>query len=119
MINFRYLFHPSSCGYFCLKYIIGRVKEKRKGYLSLFELKEILIKYNYCCYCFRVKKIENIKNNCITLINVKNSFHYIVIRKIDKKFVYFYDPLFLFVRKVKKISFVKKWSRICLFYVKI
>lgn len=119
MINVKYLFHFNSCGYYCLKHISKNIKIKRKGYMSLFELKKILCDYNYSCLCFKVDDLKYIKDKCITLVKKKNSYHYIIICKIFNNFVYVYDPLFLFVRKIKKDKFIKWWSGICLSYVKI
>jgi len=119
MINLRYVLHFSSCGYFCLKHIEKKGNFKRKGYMSLYEMKEQLVKHNYYCMCVRVKGFDGIKGKCVTLLNLKNSFHFVVIEKVEDDFIYFYDPLFLFVRKVKKSKFYKKWSKICLFYKKI
>ena len=118
MINLRYLLHPSSCGCFCLRYIMKK-RIKINGYMSLFEMKEEFVRNNYYCFCCRVKSLENIKCLCITLMKMKNSFHYVIIINVDERFVYVYDPLFLFVRKVKKDKFMTKWSKICLFYRKI
>lgn len=119
MLNFKYLFHPSSCGYYCLKKVIKKVDFKRKGYMSLYEIKEELMKNNYYCFCCRVKRLGDVKGECFTLINNKTNLHYVIIKRINCKFVYFYDPLFLINRRVKKDKFIKKWSRICLFYTKI
>ena len=67
----------------------------------------------------KVKSLENVKRECVTLMFTKTNFHYIVIKQVTCSHVYFYDPLFLFVRKMKKDRFLKKWSKICLFYIKI
>ena len=119
MINLGYVFHSSSCGYFCLRHVLKGYKVKRLGYMSLFDLKEVFMKHNYYCYCCKVMDLSNIKRECITLISVKNSFHYIVIKSVCNNYVYVYDPLFLFVRRVKREKFIKRWRRICLFYRKI
>ena len=119
MVNLNYLFHPSSCGYYCLKKIIKKGDFKRKGFMNLYEIKEELIKNNFYCFCCRVKRLENIKEECFTLVSTKTNFHYVIIKRINDKFVYFYDPLFLVDRKVKKDKFIRKWSKICLFYKKI
>ena len=119
MFNISYLLHPSCCGYYCLKRIIKKVKIKRIGYASLYEIKEELTKNNYYCFCCRVKGLESVKRECFTLLNTKTNFHYVILKKVDDKFVYIYDPLFLFDRKMKKDKILKKWSKICLFYVKI
>ena len=119
MINLSYVLHFSCCGYFCLKHIEKKGVFKRKGYISLHEVKEELVKNNYYCMCIRVKSLEGVIGKCITLLNYKNSFHYVVIECVSDKHVYFYDPLFSFVRKMGKARFYAKWSKICLFYKKI
>lgn len=119
MINLSYLFHPSSCGYYCLKKIVKKGRFKRGGYMSLYEIKCELIKNNYYCFCCRVKDLDNVKGECFTLLNTKTNFHYVIIKRINNHFVYFYDPLFLGVRRIKKDKFIRKWSKICLFYKKI
>lgn len=119
MINLSYLFHPSSCGYYCLRKIIKKANIKRCAYMSLYEIKEELLKNNYYCFCCRVRELGAFKGSCITLLNTKTNFHYVIIERVNDMFVYFYDPLFLINRRVKKDKFIKKWSKICLFYRKI
>ena len=119
MINFSYLFRPSTCGYYCLRHITKKIKFINKKYMSLYEMKDALLKFNIYCFCCRVKSLENVKRECVTLMFTKTNFHYIVIKQVTCSHVYFYDPLFLLVRKMKKDRFLKKWSKICLFYIKI
>ena len=119
MINLKYIFHPSSCGYYCLKKVLNKTKIKRNGYMSLYEIKEELIKNYYYCFCCRVKGLVNVKSECFTLINTKTNFHYVIVKRITDKYVYLYYPLFLINRRVKKDKFIRKWSKICLFYRKI
>lgn len=119
MVNVKYIFHPSSCGYYCLKRVLGEKKIKRKKHMSLYELKENFLKNNWYCVCCRVDGLDSVNRECITLLSTKTNYHYVIIKKINGKFVYLYDPLFLFVRRVRKDKFMKKWSKICLFYIKI
>ena len=66
------------------------------------------------------ESLNDIKKECITLIRSgKDSWHYIIIEKIVGDFVYFYDPLFVRLRKKKLKKFVERWSCICLFYTKV
>lgn len=117
MINVNYLLHPSTCGYFCLKFILKKVKVIDKKYMSLYNIGKILNDNNYEYKAYKIKDIKSINNKCITLIKVnKISCHYVVILKISDKYVYYYDPLFLFVRKKKIKKFVSIWINICLFY---
>ena len=39
-----------------------------------------------------------------------------VIEKVKNNYVYYYDPIFLFIRRVKKKRFVKKWSKMVCVY---
>ncbi len=119
MINFRYVLHPTWCGYFCLKKIIKNVKVKKKSYMSLDEVCKILRMYNYSCVCLRVTELELVNKECLSLVKKKNSYHYVIIKKVDDNYVYVYDPLWFFVRRKKKKSFLKKWSGICVFYVNL
>lgn len=120
MINLNYVFRPGYCGYYCLKYILGKVKCRKKNYLSLYDFKDILIGNGYGCICVRINKLDDVLFECVSLVKVnKVSYHYIVLKKKDNKYVYFYDPLFLFIRKMKIGEFYKKWSKICLFYTKV
>ncbi len=117
MINIKYLFHPSACGYFCLKYILKRVKVKDKKYMSLYDIGKILNENNYNYKAYKIRNIKSIKNECITLIKVnKLSYHYVIIKRISDSYVYYYDPLFLFIRKKKIKKFENIWFNVCLFY---
>lgn len=117
MININYLLHPSTCGYFCLKFILKKVKVINKRYMSLYEIGKILNANNYKYKAYKIKDIESIKDKCITLIKVNRiSYHYVVVIRISDKYVYYYDPMFLFVRKKKIKKFISRWFNICLFY---
>ena len=87
--------------------------------MSLYEIKKELVKQNYSCLCFKIKDVNNIKNCCVTLMNVKERYHYVIIKKVENECIFIYDPLFLCTRRVKINKFIKKWSGICLFYKKI
>ena len=120
MINLGYFFNFGSCGYYCLKHIIGKFKCDNKKYMSLYEVSEILKKNNYACISVRLSSVDDILFDCITLMRVnKLSYHYIILKKIKNKYIYYYDPLFLFVRRMKVSKFNKKWSKVCLFYTKV
>ena len=119
LVNLRFIFNPGSCGYFCLRYILKK-QIKKESYMSLWRVKEILSNDNYYCSCLRLETIYDLKRECLTLINTGgNSKHYVVIKKVAKNKIWYYDPLFLFLRKKKIGRFVKKWSNICLFYTKV
>lgn len=119
MLNLLFLFTPGRCGYFCLKYVLKR-RIKNEAYMSMYKIKEVLNKYGYYCVGMKLKNICDIKRGCITLIKSgKESYHYIVIKEVRNNFVFYYDPLFINVRKKKITKFIEKWSNICLFYTKV
>ena len=119
MINLLFVLMPGSCGYFCLKYII-KEKIDRDFYMSMYRIKEELIKYGYYCVGLKIKNIYEVRKECLSLIKSgKKSYHYIIIKKVTDKFVFYYDPLFVNIRKQKIEKFVGKWSNICLFYTKV
>jgi predicted double-glycine peptidase len=119
MFNLKFIFSPGSCGVFCLRYILKK-KINRESYLSVFKIKEILNLEGYYCTCLKIKKLEYITKRCITLLeNRKKEKHYVVVHKIIGEYVYFYDPLYVVIRKKKIDFFVKRWSGICLFYTKV
>lgn len=118
MINIKYLFNPYKCGHFCLKYIFRKYhiknKEKyEKNFMSIASIKKVLIKNNIKSNAYQIKGLENLNNNkeYITLLKYKKTLHYIVLLKFNQKNVYFYDPLFLFTRKMKIKRFLKKWHK--------
>ena len=119
MINLMFVFMPGSCGYFCLKHILNK-RIDRSFYMSMYSIKEELVKYGYYCVGLKIKNISDIRRECLTLIKSgKKSYHYIVIKRVTNKFVFYYDPLFVNFRKKKIEKFVDKWSSICLFYTKV
>lgn len=88
--------------------------------MNLAQIKNILMREGYYCCCLKNFSLNDIKKECITLIRSgKDSWHYIIIKKIVGDFVYFYDPLFVRLRKKKLKKFVERWSCICLFYTKV
>ena len=119
VFNLRFIFNPGSCGYFCLKYILKK-KIVKQSYISLCKMKEVISSNGYYCSCLRLKNVTDIKTGCLSLIETKNNGkHYIVVKMIKKGKIYYYDPLFLLVRKKKIEYFIRKWSGICLFYTKV
>ena len=44
--------------------------------------------------------------------------HYVVVERVDENNVYYYDPLFINKRKVKKEKFLQRWSGYCCFFNK-
>ena len=119
MFNLRFILNPGSCGWFCLRFILKK-NIKKKFYLSFYDMKSILNEEGYYCSCLRVKNLENIKGRCVSLIkNGEKEFHFVIILKVIKGVVYFYDPLYVGVRKKSVDSFSKKWMFMCLFYCKI
>lgn len=120
MINFGYLLRKGSCGYYCLKHILKRVKCCEKRYLSLYKISEILKNNSYGCVSVRLNNVDDILFECLTLLKVNSiSYHYVVLKRIKGKNIYYYDPLFLFVRKMKVNKFEKRWGKVCLFYTKV
>lgn len=119
MINLFYLFRFNTCGYYCLKYILKKVKVVNKKYMSLYEIGNILKSRGYFYNAYKNICLDEVKDECITLLKVNDfSYHYIVLKCVTLKYVYYYDPLFLFVRKKKRVKFEKKWFNTCLFYYK-
>ena len=119
MLNLSFLLRPGSCGYFCLKYII-KEKIEFESYMSLFRIKKVLNDKGYYCTCIRINKLEDVEVPCLTLIKInKYNYHYVVLKKIKKNKIYFYDPLFILGRRNKTKYFANNWSGICLYYIKI
>jgi len=119
MFNLNFILSPGSCGYFCLRHILKK-KIKKEFYLSLHRVKEILSERGYSCLCLKIYDIKFIKKEYLTLVKSSdNSLHYIVVKKVKKGYVYFYDPLFVFVRRKKIANFLQIWSKICLIYTKV
>ena len=118
LFNVRFIFSPGSCGWFCLRFILKKKVEK-KCYLSLLEMKKILNKNNYCCVCIKIFELKDVFCECLTLIKNKKDYHYVVLKKVEKGYVFFYDPLFISLRKKKASWFAPKWCNFCLIYTKV
>ena len=116
MINFYYLINFLECGHFCVNYILKKDKIKpnctyNKSMMSLRLIKDVLCEYYENVIWYKNVNIDEINSSCLSLIKIRNKYyHYIVIERVKQDFVYYYDPLFLFVRKKRKSKFNKKWS---------
>ena len=118
MFNLLYLFSPGSCGAFCLKHILKK-RVKNTKYMSLYEVKLVLLASGYKCMCLKSSNIFLIRTPFLSLILNKNSeFHYVVVKEIKKNMIIYYDPLYVFHRKEKIEDFTKKWSGFALIYSK-
>lgn len=86
--------------------------------MSLYEISQILEHAFFSTRSFKCDNINYLNHNqkYISLVKVKDFFHYIVILKHDEKYVYYYDPLYINKRKKDKKVFLNKWSYICLEY---
>ena len=123
MINFLYLIKFLECGHFAICYILRKEKIKRKvkynGILmSMGLVKRVMEVYFNCVSCYMIYDVNDIGNRrVISLLKIgKSRLHYIVIERVKKGYVYFYDPLFINLRKMKIKKFEKKWSNICCLY---
>ncbi|HHU59569.1 TPA: hypothetical protein GXZ34_01455 [bacterium] len=121
MLNLKYVFNFTKCGHLCLVYIFKKYKvinkcKYNKNYLSLQEIRDILESNNFNCITFKTNKLEELETNTgyLTLIKASSSYHYIIILKYNKDYIYYYDPLYLFTRKVRLKAFLKRWTGICL-----
>ena len=116
MINFYYLINFLECGHFCIKYYLKKDKKKSvvfydKQMMSLRLVRNVFKEYYKEVIWYKNVNIDEVNFRCISLIKVgKKYLHYIVIEKIKGDYVYYYDPLFLFLKKKRKNRFVKKWS---------
>ena len=122
MINFYYVINFLECGHFSIKYFLRKDNKKAKvcydtKMMSLRLTRNVLKEYYKEVVWYKNVNIDDIKNRCVSLIKVRNKYyHYIVIERVDKDVVYYYDPLFLFLRKKCKHKFIKKWSKLVCFY---
>jgi len=88
--------------------------------MNLYKIKEILMDNGYYCTCLYVNEVNCIFDECVSLIKGnKKDMHYVVVKKISSKYVYFYDPLFVQIRIMKIDKFRERWSNICLVYTKV
>lgn len=127
MINLYYLFNFLECGHFCINYVLKKDKIKNnleysRQMMSMKLLKSVLSEYYQYVKCY---KIEGVIQDFvdykpfITLLRLGKSFnHYIVVVRVEEKYVFYYDPLFLFLKKMKIKKFNQKWSKFCVFYFK-
>ena len=114
------------CGHFCINYTLKKDGIKKtikyeKQFMSLDLVNQVLNHYYYKVNCYRVYHFENLSNlgRFITLVKIKNNrYHYVVVEKIKNGIVYYYDPLFVLIRKEKIDKFIKKWSHYCCLYQK-
>ena len=118
LFNLRFIFSPGSCGWFCLRFILKR-KMKKNSYFNLLEMKKVLSENNYYCVCVKVDELNDVFGECLTLIKNKEGLHYVVLKKTKNGYVFFYDPLFIGIRKKKVSWFVSRWSNFCLIYTKV
>lgn len=126
MINLKYLFNRFQCGHYCLKYIFKQNKLKlkcnyNKNFMSIYEITLIFEKHHFNYNAFKCNNLNNLQTDksYLSLLKVKDSFHYIVILNYDEKYVYYYDPIFIIIRKKRLNKFKIKWSKICIEYESI
>lgn len=118
MINFYYLINFLECGHFCIKYILKKDNKKmictyNKSMMNLRLIRDVLNEYYKEVIWYKNVNIDAINWRCISLIKIKEKYyHYIVIERIKGDYVYYYDPMFLFLRKKTKKKFIKKWSNL-------
>ncbi len=118
MINFYYLINFLECGHFCIKYYLKKDKKKVKNVydktmMSLRLVRNVLKEYYGDVIWYKNVNLDEVNFRCISLIKVgKKGLHYVVIEKVRDGYVYFYDPLFIFLRKMKKERFKEKWSNL-------
>jgi ABC-type bacteriocin/lantibiotic exporter with double-glycine peptidase domain len=124
MLNLFYVFNILECGHFCLKYILKKdgIKldvEYDKKMMSMGLIKRVLEEY-YLVECYQCSNLFFLPNRrFLTLIKVRGKyFHYVVVEKIENKQVFYYDPAFIGLRKIKKERFLKIWANYCCFYSK-
>ena len=126
MMNFWYLVKFLECGHFCIKYVLRKDKIKLnvsycKQLMTIGLVARVLKEYYQSVEWYKVNNIEDLKNKgrFITLLKIrKNALHYIVVERIEDQYVYYYDPLFLFIKKAKINRFKSKWSNYCCLYIK-
>ena len=87
--------------------------------MNLYNIKKILNENGYYCVCLKIYNIKDVYCECLTLIKTSKNNHFVVIKKINENYVFFYDPLYVVIRKWKKERFIKRWVNICLIYTKV
>ena len=125
MINLIYLINFLECGHFCINYVLKKEKKPKncsyeKCMMNLRLIRDVLKEYFEEVNWFKNVNIEEIDNRCVSMINVRGKYyHYVVIEKIKGDYVFYYDPLFLLLRKEKISKFKKKWTNlVCLYQEK-
>ena len=123
MINFLYLFNFLECGHFCIKYILKKEKIKaraiyRRKMMSFALVKKVMKEYFCNVEVYKVSELESLSNKkrIITIIKRGKFLHYVVIERIENNMIYYYDPLFLSLRKKKIGDFNRIWFNYCCFY---
>ena len=118
MINFYYVINFLECGHFAIKYFLKKDKKKAKvcydtKMMSLRLTRNALKEYYKEVIWYKNVNVDEVNSRCISLIKVgKKYFHYIVIEKVVGNKVYYYDPLFIGLRKKNKKKFLKRWSKL-------
>ena len=121
-MNLYYLVNFLECGHFCIKYVLKKEKKKKtctynKSMMNLLLIQNVLKEYFSYVVWYKKINIDEIKFRCVSLIKVREKYyHYIVIERVNNEYVFYYDPLFLFIRRVKKEKFIKKWTNIACLY---
>ncbi len=124
MINLFYIINFLECGHFCVLYILKKEKKKKKvsytkEMMSMGLIKRVLMEYFSFVECYVAKELEDLKkcSRFITLIHLrKKRMHYVVVERFDNDYVYYYDPLFIYLKKMKKDKFKEKWTKYCCIY---
>ena len=89
--------------------------------MSLNLVCKILRHYYPKVECYRVNNLKNIlgTKRVLTLIQIRKKYnHYIVVEKIKNNRIFYYDPLFIGIRKMKLDKFEKVWVKCCCFIKK-
>lgn len=126
MINLYYLIKCLECGHFCIRYLLKKDNIKPnvvydKQLMSLGLVKRVLKEYYLDVEWYVASDIKEIKDKFrfITLIKIReNCYHYIVVEKIDSDSIYYYNPLYIGLKRSKISKFMKKWSHYCCFFEK-
>jgi len=122
MINFIYVINFLECGHFCIRYVLKKERKKvvcsyDKSMMNLKLIRDVLSEYFTDVIWYKNVSIDGINTRCLSMIKVRKKFyHYIVIEKVKRGYVYYYDPLFVFYRREKISKFSKKWTNmVCLY----
>lgn len=129
MRYFCYQIKEDDCAFACLKMILANVyhnknylylkNTKEEGFYSCLEIVEIASKYSLELEGYRFDNKKNIcfikKKPFIAIINQDSSSHAVIVYKIDKKNIEYFDPMFG-KRKMKFAMFLAIWQGIALKY---